>query len=656
MQLALSLTIIVGLLAPMAVTAAPGNAEPTPNGRANVACERTAGKPADPPFCTASTLVVTGSGISAAQAARLGDALGIPGLEPAADGAVRFLDAARFQHVPTIPVADPGGTDEDGNALVAERFDFEALPAVQALAPDEARQLAEKALRRANLLPQDASVGTGHSILQTQPANESSNIPALEVALDTHVWFDLHTGGVPIVGPGAKLKLVFDGSGAPTLVMIAMRSLSVGDPVQITPPENAGDLCRDAYGRAVPSELEKGAPAFSSSARLVYYAPPLALSTVEALFPHYLCEGSLTFGDGSVMDLRPVLALAVPDAPTVEIQAEASFDGQMPRVNATAEVTGGTPPFTYAWASTLSPTAPELMDTGPAVSYEVMPRESMRFEEVFVTITDANGLTASATAVVELYGDCCGDVIHGIQRVDRTDVGVEYIGTSQGLDGSAGNSAGFRNTNIEAGVPVQFYFGDYSAWEDDFKDPTNSGTDSSYVDDVDMVWYTGHASGSGWTFNDGHDDDFLHYDDARYGNRDLEWLVIAACGPLQSSADGLSWAQRWGPAFDGLHMMMGYATVSNDNDREGRLLALNMHGYTTDYLFWTETTHAMRLRQAWAVTASDVQPSSVIYAMMGPGRADGVSDYNDYFWGRGGVGPDIPRSQTAWYWLLQAPS
>jgi hypothetical protein len=90
------------------------------------------------------------------------------------------------------------------------------------------------------------------------------------------------------------------------------------------------------------------------------------------------------------------------------------------------------------------------------------------------------------------------------------------------------------------GIPTQFHWTNNNAWEQDFKDPTfPGGADSTYVDDVDAVFYGGHANGDGFTFPTSRTDTFLHFNDARWGNRDLEWLGIAACGPLQDVSSGL---------------------------------------------------------------------------------------------------------------------
>ncbi|ADI14067.1 DUF6345 domain-containing protein [Truepera radiovictrix] len=236
------------------------------------------------------------------------------------------------------------------------------------------------------------------------------------------------------------------------------------------------------------------------------------------------------------------------------------------------------------------------------------------------------------------------------QRLGRVDAGTEYVGVSQGLGGSQANAGGFTNTMNARGVPVQFHWGDFSAWESDFKDPSRGGNDRAYVDDVDITFYTGHADGNGFTFPGANDDGFLEYTDAVWGERDLEWLVIAACGPLQETEGGLSHVQRWGPAFRGLHQMLAYATVSFDNTSEGRILAENLLGIR---ILWFDLGAKM-VRQAWVEAATQTQPSSVTWAIMGPFGPGYTHNYNDFFWGKGSTSGDI--GSPIGFWRVSGPS
>jgi hypothetical protein len=168
-----------------------------------------------------------------------------------------------------------------------------------------------------------------------------------------------------------------------------------------------------------------------------------------------------------------------------------------------------------------------------------------------------------------------------------------------------------------------------------------------------MFWFTGHASGDGWPVAafQSHDDDWVARYETRWGERDLEWAAIAACGPLQEISNGQPLRTRWGPAFEGLHMLNGYATVSNDNDMEGGLLASHMRGSVG-----SSASASLSVRQSWAAMAIAVQGPDVIHASMGPIAADGVSNITDYFWGQGAVGPDIRGTQIRDFWVYRGNS
>ena len=122
--------------------------------------------------------------------------------------------------------------------------------------------------------------------------------------------------------------------------------------------------------------------------------------------------------------------------------------------------------------------------------------------------------------------------------------------------------------------------------------------------------------------------------------------MIAACGPLQQSTSAGSWANRWGPAFDRLHLLMAYASTSYDNRREGSTLA----SYLT-------RQSPLDVRRAWVQTATDIQSSDVTYAVMGVALSGwAMPNYTEYFWGHGSTGADVPASQVYGYWRVSGAS
>ncbi|MBC7892226.1 MAG: hypothetical protein H7Y12_08445 [Sphingobacteriaceae bacterium] len=235
------------------------------------------------------------------------------------------------------------------------------------------------------------------------------------------------------------------------------------------------------------------------------------------------------------------------------------------------------------------------------------------------------------------------------------EAGTSWIGESGGLAGSHDNAQGFVNEWASAGWHIDFNWGDANAFESDWR-----RNDDQWVDNADFVFYTGHASMNGWVLANP-DDGFLNFSEVGsspgtpgdlWGQSDLEWAVIAACGPLQDSilaAGGGDVLARWDGAFDGMHILMGYGGVTFDNTDEGRKLSQYAKSGNT-------------LINSWFRTAKEIQPSTngvpapdgpnVYVGAMWVGKS-GVDPFNDHAWDFGSVSND-PRSPTwqAAMWTL----
>ena len=143
-------------------------------------------------------------------------------------------------------------------------------------------------------------------------------------------------------------------------------------------------------------------------------------------------------------------------------------------------------------------------------------------------------------------------------------------------------------------------------------------------------------------------DSFLSLSDVggpldRWGKQDCEWIVIAACGPLQDdliNGPGGGDVFRWRPAFDGLHMLLGYATTSFDNTEEGRLLVQNAKG--------SPGIPPKTVRASWFRAAIGSQPAGQgVWVGALWGISPGANPGNDHIWGHGSVSAD-PKSPTTW--------
>ena len=226
------------------------------------------------------------------------------------------------------------------------------------------------------------------------------------------------------------------------------------------------------------------------------------------------------------------------------------------------------------------------------------------------------------------------------------EAGASWIGPSQGLAGSPANAGGFITGMALAGWAINFNWGEANAWESDW-----NANDDTWVDAADFVFYTGHANANGWVLN-APGDTFLHFSEVgaspgnpndRYGQQDLEWAIIAACGPHQSSHFTTSVGNafdRWRGIFDRMHIFLGYGAVTYDNTTEGaRFTQLARSGWP--------------IIDAWFRTAWEIQPATngfaapdgpVVYVTAMYAHDGNHSTRNDHIWGFGSVAADPPTS------------
>ena len=140
------------------------------------------------------------------------------------------------------------------------------------------------------------------------------------------------------------------------------------------------------------------------------------------------------------------------------------------------------------------------------------------------------------------------------------------------------------------------------------------GWDHIYVDNVDAQWYTGHGWSGGFTFKSSVDDTEITPADARWGNRDLEWMQLESCQVLRDTNGFHDYFSRWGGAVDGLHMLNGFHTNAYCvGGGTGGTFAAYL--FPRQILWWT--LPALTVRNAWAQMAIDKEPSGVVYRSMG---------------------------------------
>ena len=586
-------------------------------------------------------LASSARGVTPQQLNRLNERLALPANILSPGGYVQYTDTEAFQRLPTLPLGDPGQRDEDEGELQAEVLLFDQINQIKVLEDAAALNLTRDALAHAGLFPPSPYDAAAEAVHSRFEAVDGNGAILSDVAIDTKVRYSLRLGGLPVVGSGGKVSLTYDAAGKVTHLNYSLRRLAQAAPVALLPQATADEMALAAYQSLA---QEMGAK-LSFTSQMVYYAPPPELSGVQLILPHYQYDGTLTPANGGQpIQLRSILVPAVTSSNLVP-SARLILDVGVDYIAAAASVSGGRAPYTYMWNSS------STVLTASNQSFVSYKAPSGVNETLTLVVIDANGITATASTNIVVSGQVGqrpnADFL--VNAVGPLDVGTEWIGMSPTMPGgSSANAGGFVNRIRASGGAVGFNWGERNAWERDFKDPTLGGNDISWVDNVDAVFYTGHANDDGWVFTSDQDDRFLHYSEARYGQGDLEWLVIAACGPLQDGVAPNRWWERWGPAFQRLHLLCGYDDISWDNVDEGRKWA--------DYMLrgWT-------VRQAWICTGIEVQwrnpekNPNLKVAVMGVFDRNGVSNWNDHYWGRGWTGPDIPSWNLGGWWKIATP-
>jgi hypothetical protein len=109
-----------------------------------------------------------------------------------------------------------------------------------------------------------------------------------------------------------------------------------------------------------------------------------------------------------------------------------------------------------------------------------------------------------------------------------------------------------------------------------------------FVQQVDFAYYCGHASQHAWQLSSPAPDGRVHSDEVndkehpvQYGGLFVDWIGVAACGPLQdklvtSKVDDTRAVARWKNAFKGLLGLCGFGTTSVPHQDMGAVLARAM--------------------------------------------------------------------------------
>lgn len=194
--------------------------------------------------------------------------------------------------------------------------------------------------------------------------------------------------------------------------------------------------------------------------------------------------------------------------------------------------------------------------------------------------------------------------------------GVSYDSTG-GLGINYYSARDFANRLKADGWTQKFLWGDSNAWENDWKDVTKGGGDRNYADAVDVAFWEGHGS-PGCLCLFAPDDTCVSYDDAIWGDWNVEWILAHSCSVLDDShiAD---WAFK--ALAKGGHGMCSHKTTVNACNAGDRMAQLLIAGYT--------------FRDAWFTQHLENQYSGCVARVLCT-----TATGNDKLWNHGGMGPD----------------
>ena len=254
-----------------------------------------------------------------------------------------------------------------------------------------------------------------------------------------------------------------------------------------------------------------------------------------------------------------------------------------------------------------------------------------KVETVGVNIIDANGITIKKSLKLGVLATPI--VVNIPAPPQQIGWGVESpydpgLGTQDEQDWTFA-----MDGNSVFGSEELWYIGD-AAESVDFLDAPGGDNDET-VDQTDITLYIGHGNPDEFTFTSPYSGDSLGYNQPfhTWGNRKQEWMCLLSCEVLEfEDAANANAFQRWTPAFDGLHILMGFVT-----DAEAET------GFPTTFVQYMGGKWFTHIANAWcaAAKARNVGTPAVL-APFGPG---GVTDINDDWWGLGTVGPRIRASQ-----------
>ncbi len=198
---------------------------------------------------------------------------------------------------------------------------------------------------------------------------------------------------------------------------------------------------------------------------------------------------------------------------------------------------------------------------------------------------------------------------------------------------------------INSGWWGYFNYGNSDAMSADFKLIWHFGREDNYVDHADIAMLCtrgvyaydpayGYIIGPAFTKLGSWDSLTPFYAEQAYGDKDLEWLAIAASSILTDTS-----RSYWASTMNGLHLLLGYQSHDHLASRsEGEVWA--------DYMLGSPSCLVPRtITQAWFHMVDDIQVSEACARVL----AERHESFSDHLWGKGFVSDDAPVDEAYSY-------
>jgi hypothetical protein len=649
---------------------------------------------------------VVQNGLSESQVDRLSEGLKLPRENLALQfGVLSYTGRSPVGTIPTRPATDPellkklrakAQGEVPGASIQYDVFDRNATSETP-LPAESAMQLVRTAFAGAGVNVEFGTLTVSNAILAASYKDATGTPISINRKLNTRVSYQFadKTGGIPFVGPGAVVTLTFNSKAEVTHLHYSWRGLKQGVPVAIIGEAEARKRIRQL--------LPAGA---GINLKLVYWCPPF--ENVEdngsplkpkSIIPWYAFTGTIRSKDavsGSPSHLttqeRLIPATDDPDyVPTIQLKVSGSGSN---RVEASAAVRGGLPPYTYAWTGSdpgllrnknfsvsYTPIAPEKP------SQSATPAQAVPMDEtVSVTVSDSNGIAIVKSQTIQVQAQpitpnsssvAPSEPSYGCESPAEPD---QFSSERKGWEAGMSNPGGGRKAFSWVGDTS--WPGDYikpsppavlpksSPWINGDADVNNWGINTAnlvlIIADGEADRFTAMYPGAdfnsdyyhvylwrpcnpNWTVQMPDKNHPVNYK-ASWGpvgpNDRLYWLAGLLCDCLdETDGNMLKPCQRWGPAFNGLHIFTGFVGLASSSTR-GKFTKT-----FAEYILGV-TGPAMTIWEAWFNACIDTDEGEC--AAIGPIDVNGVSDISDHYIGKGNQGPTIVSSEIAGWWYLKS--